>query len=135
MSDLAEVLKRFRADSGLTAKDVVKRLGALGFHITINALYNWENGHRSIDADTFFALCDVYGVHSFEDFEKKEALPPPEGDEKALSVDEIGKELESILVRAGLIQPGGDITDDQLRFLDAITSAITTYFSKGPEDS
>lgn len=59
---IAAVLKRLRAQTGLTADEVGAIIGAKGK--TVNA---WENNRGQPDAETLIKLCDVYGVANILD--------------------------------------------------------------------
>lgn len=54
---IANVLKKLRAKSGLTADQVGERIGRSGK--TING---WENNRSQPDADTLLLLCEIYEV-------------------------------------------------------------------------
>lgn len=54
---IANVLKKLRLKSGLTAKEVGEMIGKSGK--TVSA---WENNHGQPDAEILIALCDIYEV-------------------------------------------------------------------------
>lgn len=54
---LGEVLKTIRVDRNLSQQDVADRLSTSRASISF-----YELGKRSIDIETLFKLCDIYGV-------------------------------------------------------------------------
>lgn len=74
MSDyVAGVLKAKRKELKLSVKYVIEQLRQYNIDISDKTLYSWESGHRQPDADSFLALCDVYGITSFKEIEKSPA--------------------------------------------------------------
>ena len=74
MSDYgAGVLKAKRKELKLSVKYVIEQLRQYNIDISDKTLYSWESGHRQPDADSFLALCDVYGITSFKEIEKSPA--------------------------------------------------------------
>lgn len=59
---IASVLKRLRAESGLTADEVGTLVGKSGK--TVNG---WENGRSQPDAELLLQLCDIYKVDNILD--------------------------------------------------------------------
>lgn len=55
--EIAEILKKCRIDAGLTQKEAAQRIGR-----PQQTLASWETGQSQPDANTLFALCDLYGV-------------------------------------------------------------------------
>ena len=79
MSDyVAGILKAKRKQLKLSVKYVIEQLHEYDLDISDKTLYSWESGHRQPDADSFLALCDVYGITSFKEIEKSPA--PAEAD-------------------------------------------------------
>lgn len=54
---VGEQFKQFRKQSNLTLEQVGERLGK-----TKKQIQNYENGVSKIYMDTFFRLCNIYGV-------------------------------------------------------------------------
>lgn len=48
-------LKQLRQQSGKTAKEVADKLG-----VSVRALYNYENGYRSINLSQILTLAELY---------------------------------------------------------------------------
>lgn len=79
MSDyVAGILKAKRKQLKLSVKYVIEQLHQYDLDISDKTLYSWESGHRQPDADSFLALCDIYGITSFKEIEKSPA--PAEAD-------------------------------------------------------
>ena len=79
MSDyVAGILKAKRKQLKLSVKYVIEQLHQYDLNISDKTLYSWESGHRQPDADSFLALCDIYGITSFKEIEKSPA--PAEAD-------------------------------------------------------
>ena len=55
--EIAQTLKRLRAESGMTADQVGALIGKTG-----KAVNGWEHGRGQPDADTLIMLADIYGV-------------------------------------------------------------------------
>lgn len=55
--EIAKNLLYYRKKAGLTQKQLAEKLG-----VRNSAVSNWESGNNSIDIDTLFAACDVFGV-------------------------------------------------------------------------
>lgn len=71
MSDyVAGILKAKRKQLKLSVKYVIEQLHQYDLDISDKTLYSWESGHRQPDADSFLALCDIYGITSFKEIEK-----------------------------------------------------------------
>ncbi len=61
-------LKKLRNELGYSTEYVASRLKQMGFEISPNTLYNYENGISQPKADMFLCLCKIYGVQSFDIF-------------------------------------------------------------------
>ncbi len=70
---VAGILKSKRKQLKLSVKYVIEQLHQYNLDISDKTLYSWESGHRQPDADSFLALCDVYGITSFKEIEKSPA--------------------------------------------------------------
>lgn len=55
--EIAKNLLFYRKRAGLTQKQLADRLG-----VKNTAVSNWESGNNSIDIETLFAACEVFGV-------------------------------------------------------------------------
>ena len=55
--EIAKNLLFYRKKSGLTQKELSEKLG-----VKNTAVSNWESGNNSIDIETLFAACEIFGV-------------------------------------------------------------------------
>lgn len=55
--EIAKNLLFYRKKSGLTQKGLAEKLG-----VKNTAVSNWESGNNSIDIETLFAACEIFGV-------------------------------------------------------------------------
>lgn len=53
-------LRDLRNRTGLSVDKTIEQLHRFDIYISPSALYNYENGIRSVDVSTFLALCMVY---------------------------------------------------------------------------
>lgn len=65
---VANKLKELRNESNYSTEYVSKKLKEMGFSISPNTLYNYENGISQPKADMFLHLCRIYNVNSFDIF-------------------------------------------------------------------
>ena len=70
----------------------------------------------------------VYAMgYTLSDLEEKENAPAPsEDDTEALSVDEVVQAF----VQAGIVPEGKDLSDQDLRFLEAVIAAMRQWFAE-----
>ena len=129
MSILSEKLREKRRESGLKVQEVLDRLKTHEVFISDKTLYNWENGIRNPNADEFFALCEIYEVDSFDEFRETKKSPEPERSEDEKNIQMIVSGLTDLLVRAGWVADGGDLTDAQLRTLASYVIGLNAYFN------
>lgn len=115
MSIVANFLKNTRKDLGLSVKHVIDSLSDKGIQISPKTLYGWETGHRQPDADTFLALCQIYGVTSFPDVIHQPVSVPLALSEKEKAVvlayrshPDMQNAVDTLLN----VQPQNDIADD-----------------------
>lgn len=55
--EIAKNLLFYRKKAGLTQKELAVKLG-----VKNTAVSNWENGNNSIDIETLFSACEIFGV-------------------------------------------------------------------------
>lgn len=65
-SKVSAILKEKRKGLSLSVKTVLDELRLYGVDISDKTLYGWESGHRQPDADTFLALCQIYGIETLK---------------------------------------------------------------------
>ena len=63
--EIAKNLLYYRKRAGLTQKDLAEKLG-----VRNTAVSNWESGNNSIDIETLFLACKVFGVSLAEMYGK-----------------------------------------------------------------
>lgn len=55
--EIAKNLLFYRKKAGLTQKELATQLG-----VKNTAVSNWESGNNSIDIETLFSACEIFGV-------------------------------------------------------------------------
>ena len=96
--DIGAVLKKLRIDSGMTQKEAAEKLGRKQ-----QIVGHWETGYAQPDANTLFALCEIYGATVDEAFgfvRVKKNVSPVEYDliKKYRDLDNHGREhINSVL--------------------------------------
>ncbi len=55
--EIAKNLLFYRKKAGFTQKELAAKLG-----VKNTAVSNWESGNNSIDIETLFAACEIFGV-------------------------------------------------------------------------
>lgn len=65
---IAQKLKKLRNDLNYSTEYVSTELNKLGFSISPNTLYNYENGISQPKADMFLNLCKIYNINSLDIF-------------------------------------------------------------------
>ena len=121
-------VKKYRAALGMDQKTLAARLG-----VTAGAVSNYENDISSPKEEILYKMFDVFGVTPNELFagcyaETKKS-PVPAGTEDDEKVQEVVQGLTRLLVEAGWIAPGADLTDAQLRTLASYVIGLNAYFN------
>ena len=88
-SNVSTILKEKRKGLGLSVKTVLDELRSYDIEISDKTLYGWESGHRQPDADTFLALCQIYGIDTL----KGTAKAPSTSDETDSQADSLRSTL------------------------------------------
>lgn len=71
--NIPNTLKKLRNDNNLSVKEVSEKLKKYNIDINSKTIYNYENGISSPNADTFLALCEIYGcIDIFNTFNTEE---------------------------------------------------------------
>lgn len=108
-------------------------------NISKGTVNNWTRGNNSPDVDMVPKICEVLGIsilalYSPTEFESPETaneikkFPAPPAGSTGAKIDSIN--LYSILVDAGIVKPGEDLTDEDLHFLISIVDIISAWFNK-----
>ena len=79
--EIAKNLLFYRKKSGLTQKELAAKLG-----VKNTAVSNWESGNNSIDIETLFAACEIFGV-TLNDMYGRYSVEKSSG--SVLSADEV----------------------------------------------
>lgn len=107
--EIGQILRKARETKGLTQKQVAGMLGR-----TQQIVGHWETGYAQPDANTLFALCDIYQISIDEAFgNKKESSDVLNDCERNLlqqyrSLDSIGKELLQVAMAFALKHHSND---------------------------
>ena len=114
---LADRLRRFREDAGLTIYEVGNRIGKSGK--TVSA---WECGRGQPDADMLITLCQLYGIESIAElYGEDPATPSLTPDERLLVADYRDASDE---IRAAVARMLHDSAESQRKEKSASTSNV-----------
>lgn len=122
-------VKKFRTRLGMDQKTLAAKLG-----VTTGAVSNYENDVSSPREEILYRMFEVFDVTPNELFagcyvdEKNKKSPAPEGTEDEEKVQQVVQGLTRLLVEAGWVAPGADLTDAQLRTLASYVIALNFYF-------
>ena len=123
---LGILIKEARISAGLTQADVANML-----KITSQNVSSWERGKSKIDIDSLISLCDIYQIDFINLINQVKYEKTSESiNDSEEKVRERIKLLTDFFVKAGYLQPDGDISDETLRFFMALVDFLDTYFSK-----
>lgn len=115
-------LKRMKAASGKTTSEIAAGSGIP--EPTLEKLF--AGATKEPKLPTMQKLVYYLG-YTLEDLYKNENAPAPsEDDTEALSVDEVVQAF----VQAGLVPDGKDLSDQDLRFLEALIAALRQWFAE-----
>lgn len=117
-----DALVSLKKKSGKTLKQIADESGVpLG---TLNKLFSGQTKDPKLE--TIRSVVYALGF-TLDDLEEKENAPAPSKDDtEALSVDEV----IDAFVQAGIVPEGRDLSDQDLRFLEAIISALREWFAE-----
>ncbi len=126
-------LREIRINAGKSVPEISEHLTSLGYKAASQTIYGWERGHSQPTADTVMAMCEFYGVedvlYAFGYKNSPDTEEPVPGDDEILRIYEA---LNTMLVSAGVIKDGEDITERQSNVLIALCRIIDATF--GVED-
>lgn len=96
---IASLLKKRRADAGLTVREVLDALKLRDIIISDKTLYAWEAGTRQPDADTFLVLCQIYGITKISEIigENENSAPSAEALKVARNFDQLDDVSRSVI--------------------------------------
>ena len=122
---IAKLLKDGRKASGMKVDDVITLLAEkYGVSLSAKTLYGYEVGRSQPEIDCFFYLCDIYKI-SPNIIEK---APDPEITESEAEIEKRAEILADAFERCGYIPKGGDLSDDQLKFMMGLVDFLYSYF-------
>jgi len=126
---LVEILKEARLKNGLTQGQVAQMLG-----VKNNTISNYENGKSQPDIDSLVEICKIYNIDyadtiraAYPDITKKASESQTASE---VSVDDLYNSLLNMLLCAGIIKDGEDITDRQMFALEAAGRLVIDAFQK-----
>lgn len=120
---IGKQLTDLRNKKGLTRVQLAEEL-----QIPMTTLRNYEQDQREpghkflVDAARYFGVTTDYILEN-------EKSPAPEGAEDAEKVRMVVQGLTHLLVEAGWIAPGADLTDAQFRTLVSYVVGMNAYFN------
>lgn len=117
-----DAFNRMRKESGMSLDELSEKSG-----VPKGTLSKITSGiTKSPSLETMRTLVYAMG-YTLSDLDEKENAPAPsEDDTEALSVDEV----VDAFVQAGLVPEGRDLSDQDLRFLEAIVAALREWFAE-----
>lgn len=126
--EIGAILMSLRKKSGKTRDEVAELLGK-----SVKTIGHWETGHAQPDANTLFLLCTIYDADLNSSFGFADKTTPenekfPEPDET--DSGEIMMALENVLVKAGFIKPGEDISERDMKFLMKLVDILIAWFEE-----
>lgn len=126
--EIGAILMSLRKKSGKTRDEVAELLGK-----SVKTIGHWETGHAQPDANTLFLLCTIYdadlnSAFGFADKTASQNEKSSESDEA--DSEEIMMALENMLVKAGFIEPGEDISERDMKFLMNLVDILVTWFEE-----
>ena len=110
----------------------LKQLMAEKVGITANRLYYYEKDKRQPDVELIKTISVALGISGDDLLGTKwanEKAPAPEGTEDEKQVQMVMQGLTRLLVEAGWIAPGADLSDAQLRTLASYVIGLNAYFN------
>ena len=111
--EIAKSLLFYRKKCGLTQKELAEKLG-----VKNTAVSNWESGNNSIDIETLFLACEIFGV-TLNDMYGKYSLAT----EKPVTTTD-GNGLDSDLLRKLMA-----LTPDEVEKVDAFVQGLLASHS------
>lgn len=125
---LGENIVLYRKRRGLSQKDLAGMLG-----VSATCLSYWENDRREPDILMLNTLCGILGVEpntllGFTDVDKNTPPIPSGPGNDGIDGEIFLEELVSLLRDSGLMREGGDISDEDFRFLTTIVAALSAWF-------
>lgn len=126
---LNDRLKEARQKAKLTQKQVAEMTG-----IATTTYSGYERGASDPDVNTLGKIMAALNTDAnflYQDYNQEETKksPAPEGTEDEEKVQMVVRGLTHLLVEAGWIAPGADLSDAQLRTLISYVIGMNAYFN------
>lgn len=126
---LEDRIKEARKNAGLTQQQAASMIG-----VAKSTWAGYESGNSTPDIDKLVKIMDALGVDAnylWQDYNQEETKksPAPEGTEDEEKVQMVVQGLTHLLVEAGWIAPGADLSDAQLRTLVSYVVGMNAYFN------
>lgn len=107
--------------------------------ISKGTVNNWTRGNNSPDVDMVPKICEVLGISiltlysptEFESPETANEIKNPPAPAEASTGEISLEESNALLVALGYIEPGEQISDDDLAFLGHVIGLLDAWFDKG----
>jgi transcriptional regulator with XRE-family HTH domain len=126
---IGQRIKMARKNQGLTQKELAERAGT-----AIGTIQQYELGKRQPRMDQLQKIAAALGVSisdliGYSDLKlKKENASESDYTESEAEIKERVDALTKTFESCGYIAPGGDLTDEQLRFCMALVDFLDKYF-------
>lgn len=115
----------YRTQRGMTQKALAEKMG-----ISSTRLNYWEKDKREPDVKMINLLCKNLEIDPNRLLSEDAKTPPapdvPEQGEEKVSM----RAVEDFLVSFGYIQPGGDLTDSDVRIINSILDILDAWFQE-----
>lgn len=121
-------IKEARERLGYTQKELGDLIG-----VTASAVTNYENETSHPKEAILYKLLEVLNVDAnylFQDVLEQVSKEKADSSNETIDPSAFIKRVYKILVDAGFVEEGTDLTDEQLRFLESVVVMIRTYFQK-----
>ena len=131
---LEDRIKEARKNNGLTQQQAANMIG-----VAKSTWAGYESGNSTPDIDKIVKIMDALGVDAnylWQDYKQEDTKksPAPEGaEDEEVKVQEVVKGLTRLLMQAGWIAPGADLTDAQLRTIASYVIALNFYFKENSD--
>lgn len=121
-------IKAARVLAGLTQQELADALG-----MPVSTLSGYETGRYVVKSDLLIPISKICNVSvnfllGLSQIEGPSAPLEPEPEIDDAGEDEMRDALISVLRNAGFIGEGGDISDEDFRFLTTIVAALSAWF-------
>lgn len=131
---IAQNIKTLREHHNISQVEFAKMM-----EVTDRAISAWETGIKEPRLKNINKIAEVFNVPpqeiiygNLETYYKNKNSPAPaEAEAREVSADQI----RALFVAAGIMPDGVDLTDEDLRFLRSVASAISAWFEQRNQSS